>query len=523
MMRKWLAALLLISCLLGVCLPGMAITVVEGSKKDKALMQEDGVEMTLRAMAEWTIITPDNLNEHIALLTARGCTEEDVRYRYENGHIAFEAVHPKLTDGVVRMQVFEDAQSRSVWNLADITQKQFTTLKQELDDHLYQGYLRLFDVRYYRSEVPNNRDFSGSLNVYPPFAYESGLFNLRFFNGKAYLVSYVQSTQATKSKHYRDLNMYRRVSGWTPMNGHPTLVGEKRTAVADLLPAAGLILNAHSGAYTFRGITEKGAKVTVENGGRQTAAQVDGDGNYTAEIHLQPGENTVISTATKEKLNENALTRVIRVDDTLAALELTEYPYDAVLRDKIKVSGKASPGAAVTVKIDEGAAEAVALKKDGSFSYDVQAADWMEHDIEITAAEPGLTDCTARFTFRPVYEDASKGIKAFSKTLTGGVTGKKISAAPAGYVGSRVKIEVYTTGVQRQDGRLILSGNISKDKKMPILLICPDYLDDQILDKMILTVYGTVLEPSRTETPTPRIDVEYIQYHKTVYRKNAWY
>ena len=38
-----------------------------------------------------------------------------------------------------------------------------------------------------------------------------------------------------------------------------------------------------------------------------------------------------------------------------------------------------------------------------------------------------------------------------------GVNGKKISADPGGYVGKRVKMEVYTTKAQRRDGRLIRS------------------------------------------------------------------
>ena len=207
----------------------------------------------------------------------------------------------------------------------------------------------------------------------------------------------------------------------------------------------------------------------------------------------------------------------------MAALELTEYLSGPVDRTKLKVAGRTAPGASVTVKIDEEEAKPAQVQEDGRFSFDVQAEDWVEHTIEITASEPELKDCTARFTFRALYEDTSKGIKAVQKTLSSGVTGKKISARPADYVGSRVKIEVRTTKVQYQDGRLIIHGNISKNKKQPVILVCPDYLDDEIQAKMILTVYGTVIEPSQTETPVPRLDVEYIQYHRTVYKKNTWY
>ena len=57
---------------------------------------------------------------------------------------------------------------------------------------------------------------------------------------------------------------------------------------------------------------------------------------------------------------------------------------------------------------------------------------------------------------------------------------------------------------------------------MPVILVCPDYLEDRIQDKMLLTVYGTVTEPSRADPAVPRLDVEYIRYQKTVYKRNPY-
>ena len=240
--------------------------------------------------------------------------------------------------------------------------------------------------------------------------------------------------------------------------------------------------------------------------------------NYLcAEIVLSSGDNEIIAVANKDKLAENTLSRIISVDDAMAALELHEYPYDWVIRDEMRVSGKAVPGARVTVKLDEGEVISVSVGADGSFSYELEAEDWMEHTVEITASEEGKEDCTAKFSFTPEYEDAAKGIKAYGKTLTEGVYGKNISADPSAHVGSRVKLEVYTQEAERTDGRLILKGRINKKDDMPVILVCDSYMEDMILPKMILTVYGEVIEPSLTEEPIPRIHVEYIQYLKMVY------
>ena len=519
MNKRVLWAALLLSCLLCARPAASAEGYAPGKNQDYLLLPEEEVQLWMYRMKEWTLVTPDTMEEHMALLTSRGDSEEDVRYRFAHGNILLEAYHEKLPDGRMRVQVFEDDQSRSVWNLKILTKKQYVALKKELQERLYQGYLHLFNVKGYAEEY-RTRDYTGSVIAYPPFAYESGLFMLRFFNGRAYLVTYTQPVPGSSAKLY-DGTMFGRVQGFVLKN-HPELVGKERAAAADLTHDRRLILNAHSGTYTFAGASEKGASVTVETGGRKVTAQVDGDGKYTARITLAPGDNAVVARAQKEKLADNALTRVIPVNDGMAALELTDYPYDAVDRGKMKAAGRTSPGARVTVKIDGGKPEKVKVKKDGSFSWDVKVEDWTEHTIEITASEDGLTDCTAKFTFRPVYEDAAKGIQAFQKTLDKGVNGKKISADPGGYVGKRVKMEVYTTKAQRRDGRLILHGNISRDKKMPVILVCPDYLEDRIQDKMLLTVYGTVTEPSRADPAVPRLDVEYIRYQKTVYKRNPY-
>ncbi|MBE5781895.1 MAG: hypothetical protein E7329_01105 [Clostridiales bacterium] len=516
-MKRYNGVLALVLCLL-LAMSAQA-EIKEGSNASRLLVVEEGVEVFLSKVKEWTMVTPETMEENMALLTALGDSEEAVRYRFANGNIVFEAYHKGLPDGRVRLQIFEDEFTRSVWHLDDLTKKQYIAVAEELEDGMFQGYIQMLNLDY-NASTAKGRVIKGALIAYPPFAYESGRFSLSFFNGKAYLASYTQTTEATLKKHLKQDNTYARMQDWTPVEASMKLTGERLPSVADLrTDYSRLILNAHSGPFTFTGISEKDAQVTLKNSDQEWKAAVDKEGNYSAEIMLAAGENEIMAVANKAKLGENTLSRIISVDDAMAALELNEYPYDFVIRDEIRLAGKASSGAKVTVKVDGGEPASVSVEADGSFAYELEAEDWVEHTVEITASEDGKEDCTAKFSFTPEYEDAAKGIKAYGKTLTEGVSGKAISNDPSAHVGSRVKLEVYTKEVERTDGRLILKGNINKDEDMPVILVCDSYLEDMILQKMILTVYGEVIEPSLTETPIPRIHVEYIQYLKLVYKR----
>ena len=486
---------------------------------------EVGLRAIVKNPEEWTIVTKENLNDHKDTVTACGDSMENVRFRFDQGDILLEAYHRNLPDGRVRVQAFENEFTRSVWNLDDLTKKEYIAAADELEEKLFGGYLYLFNIKYY-AEITKGREFTGSVIAYPPYPYESGLFRLCFFNGKAYLATYTQPTQASAKKLMGGEYTYNRVREWTVVGGGKGLLQgtvERKTAVADLrTDTERLILNAHSGAFDMTGKTEKKAEVTLKNGKKTWQAKVDADGRYQAQITLTPGENEIVAVANKQGLEENTLSRFIPVNDAMAALELTSYPDGVMERDEIEVKGKASPRAEVTVRLDEEVPQVLTLQADGSFETELTAEDWVRHTVTVTSKEAGLEDCVARFSFTPTYDDAKKGISAYKKTLTEGLTTKKLSNDPAAHQGERIKLEVYTTKVERLDGQLILSGNIEKDKNRPVILVCDDYFEDTILDKMIITVYGEVMEPSLTEPPIPQVHVEYITYLKRVYRPRLY-
>ena len=204
----------------------------------------------------------------------------------------------------------------------------------------------------------------------------------------------------------------------------------------------------------------------------------------------------------------------IAVDDGIAALELTEFPYGAVPRSEVTAKGKTSPGASVTVTIDDGEPREAAVEADGAFSYTLpvgEVEDWVDHTIAIAAHEEGLEDCTARFTFSTEYDEASQGIAAYRKTLSGGVTGWNVNKDPAAHVGERMALEVRTLTVDRRDGILSVECCIDSDESRPVILVYPNYMDDEIAPFMVITVYGEIVEPAQMDPPVPRMEVEYTQ------------
>lgn|GEM_PF-2288154 len=480
-----------------------------------------GVKMNLRNPEEWTIVTAETLEEHADLITARGDTMENARFRFENANILFELYNPKrIPDAVIRVQCYEDEWSRNIWSTASADKDyyevtQLRSLTDELNSTLYQGYLRMFNVRAQSDTTTMN--IKGSVNWYPPYDYESGLFTMFCVNGKFYIASYLCMTPASSTNYlYQSDMLYTYAINWTPVeewDGVKLMNGvQGETPVTDLASDwSRLILNAHSGDFTFTGATERNAAVRVTNGEQSWDAAVDGT-NYTCVIQLRPGENTVVSTANKQGLRENTTERIIAADDAVAALELTEFPYGRVLRNEVRASGKTAPGASVSVVIDDGDPQPVTVQPDGTFSYSLPVGsveDWVDHTIEIAAHEEGLEDCTAKFTFSTGYAEAQQGIGAYLGTLSQNVNSWNINKEPDAHVGERTALEVRTIQVDHRDGILSVECRIEEDRARPIILLYPDYMDDQITPQMVITVYGEIIDPALLDPPVPRMEVEY--------------
>ena len=522
MKRCFLSAL---SLLLALCLASPALAgVVPGSNFARLLIEEDQVEIYLKNWEEFTIVTPENLEDHMDLATLRGETPEDARFRFQHGNIVLEAYNPKLFPyGVMRVQRFEDELSRNYWNSNDLPYNQMSSLIQDLSGSLYHGYLNLFQVR--QKEWFNG--LYGSVIWYPPFEYESGLFCLYILNGVTYLVSYMQRTFASAERYFYNAGyhtnadgfeivemVYSHVRNHLPVinqNDGVQLVGPKQTPVADLsTDDSRLILNAHSGPFTMTGGTEAGAEVSVRVGDSAWQATVNADKTYACEIDLAPGENDVISVANKAGLGENTLHRTVSADDTMAALELTQFPYGPEIRDQLRVKGKASPGAQVLVQLDDGEEVPVPVSENGAFDYPFTVdKDWVDYDITIIAREEGLADCSARFTFYATYEEAQRGNYYYRQTLTPGLSVQDILSDPAAHVGDRVSLDVQMMTVRQRDGLVTCEGRINQDPKKNILVIFPDYMEDQVYPGILLTVCGELDEPTLTDPPVPRLNVQY--------------
>ncbi len=524
MKKRYLMPLtLLLLCLI----PAALALTAEG---DYVAIPEEGVKVFLKDSAEWTIVTADNLDEHIDLILSRGETEENARMRYAEGSVVFEAFHEHFPDGRIRLEAFENAGTRNVWHLDDLSLGKLDALTKSMKEDLFCGRYRMLRVSAYRSRKVR-RDIIGSMITNPPYQYESGMYSLCYYNGKAYMYSYAQSTIASAARHLNptelmdDITTYAHVGfegsfGWAGF----FVIGERLTPVADLShDDERLILNAHSGTYKMMGGTEKLASVFVSLDGVETKAKVDDEAKYACEVTLTPGDNKIVSYADKKDMRQNSLTRVIPVDDGKAALELTDVPFGYVDRSKIIVSGITTPGASVQLRIDGGDIIEAEVDQKGKFKEKLTAADWEEHTLTVTVHEEGLEDLIAEYPFCPEYADAQKGIYAFNKVRDKEILGLEIVKDPAAYIDKKVLVIAKVTEVTYGDGLMTMLAQVERGNGYwggesynggAIYFVSDSYLDDVVSVGSVINVYGVVLEPSMTEPPVARMSVEYVSYYK---------
>ena len=472
---------------------------------------------------KYTIVTPDTLKDNMELCLAHGGTAEDARQRFSTGHVIWEAYRPDV-DGRFRLEVYEDEWTHYVWDIEKIGNQQFNSLADELMEADWLGdRYHIFKLhKLYRNDM---RWLYGSFTSQLPFAYESGMVKIFFYNGKAFIFLYADSKPASKEaylEHDTILLMWQINSyGYFRRDSKALANAPHRV---DLLPDWKLLpLNLHPGALTFRGRTEKGASVTLETGDQIAEAEIR-DRDYEGSVDLAEGENRVVIRARKGEQPENVIETQLNVDSSMAALALTQWLYDYVDRDDLKIKGFTDPAGTVTVTVDGGDPIQAEIREDGTFEVAVEAEDWVHHTLEITASQEGLSDCTARFSFVPTYMDAEKGIRAFRKTIEETISAKMLLENPGGYVGKRCSYYVLVQGWSVHDGMITLEArpedrNGAKVDDPGILLIFDNYMEDFFSPGMLVTIYGEILEPSLTEQPKPRIEVFYTEL---VTRRSNW-
>ena len=465
---------------------------------------------------KYTFVTRDNLEENMALCLARGNSEADVRRRFANEAVVWEAYRKDLP-GCFRMEIYEDEWTHYVWDEYTMGDMDFHDLPKALMEADWLG------DRYYLfslDELLTYRFIVGRMLSVLPYEYESGVFSLHFYNGKGYMFLYCKTEPASRKELWplEDYEIiwdtcYQKNNGFKRLNSALA----HSTAMTDLLPdRSGLILNLHEGPFEINGKTEKNALVTAQWGSQTESMQVEGK-EYKGKVQLTEGENTIILRAEKPERQENSVELTFPVNSSMAALALEEFPYLTCDRDKLRVKGSTDPRGSVKIILDEGEEEAVTVKEDGSFAYSFTASDWEEHQLDIIASQEGLEDCQARFTFTPTYEEAEKGVRAYRKTLDEDFLPRHLGEDPESCVGKRVKLETMVRGLSMRDGILTVEARFTWTKggnynTAPCYLIFDSYMEDYFKPGLDVTVYGEIIEPARTDPVCPRIKVQYVEY-----------
>ena len=511
--KSLLAVLALVSAfVLAVPIPALAARTwfeIEGESASLALQKAE----------EYAFVTLETLNENLDLCLSHGSTEKAARERFATGHVVWEAYHPKI-DGWLRLEVYEDEWTHYVWDSQTMSQTLMRQLGDDLMDAEWLGGHYHFMSLYFQLDE-EMKYLAGQFNSVPPYEYESGRCVIHFYNGKAFMFLYGDSKAASTvglwSEKTRDMLSY---SDSPLRNGSYFRRDSKALANAphmvELLPdRSQLILNLHSGAFTLKGVTEKGASVTLEAGGQAADAKVD-EREYKGTAVLHEGDETITLRAKKGEQPENVIELSIpAVSDAKAALVLNQYPSGYVYRDKLQLKGLTDPAGAVTVTVDGGDPIRAEVKADGSFEVPYEAEDWVEHTLEVTASQEGKEDCTVQLSFIPTYEDAERGTNAYRKTLDEWVKPQDLAAHPEDYEGQRLTYEIQVDNWTTQDGRITMMARMSDRKSAwptfqePICLVFDSYADDFFRVGQQLTVLGEMLSPTLTDPVYPRMQVVY--------------
>lgn len=523
-MLKRMMALLLV-----LLLPVTALAELEFIREEKKFINFPAMDEWrghFSSVKNWTIVTPDNLDEHLDLVLQRGDTEEEVRARFAGEHFLFEAYSTDLPqDACFRAEVYEDDLTRDVWHLKHLS----TEERKALNDYILSGKLLPDRDIYTLSNKGSNESacINGYFTNYPPARLESGKIQFRFRNGRMYVFSYcVSGRLAGASRLYS--NKEESQFSKTPMDlsADSSFRNKMLPSLPDYALDGDMPLMAMPGDLTLTGTVTKGSTVTAAVDGTAAKASVNKNGKFTVTLPLaENGVHEIALTVAHSKHTTRTMTYTVDVSDEVVPLTMTEWPEgEGVVGDNM-VAGITAPNAQLAITLDGEACMTISADGDGLFSEKVKIPSKGEHTLQITASVDGLESTAAETAFYAEYATVEDGIKAFSNDLT---TERidTMSEDPWSYTDEKVKISVRIKDVTIVDTGLGLMCEYNppsgvKHDETPLYLTVPGYAQCQLHENMIITVYGTVKGEYVIEDeffPENRlwIDVEYGTY--MVYR-----
>lgn len=473
----------------------------------------DEMKAYFRKSSEWTIVHRGNMEEHMELLLQRGDSEADIRARFAEDTLLWEAYKTHMPeDACIRMECFEDAFTREVWHLKHFSTAERKEYLQLVNDSQLFTQYDTFAAKF--AGDGGNAYVDCGFTTVPPAAYESGKMYVRYINGREYVMTYaVRGRMAGRSK-LRSKKENEIITGYSPFNtlkfGAKLQPQMPSFELDEAFPA-----QVDLGETKITGKIAKGAKMKVTLDDEEVSCKVTSKGAFTAVLPVEEaGEHEVSITVTQKSRTERVETFTLHASADRTPLSFTTLPEELALAGKHTIAGISEPGAEIVLRLDGREAVTLTADAEGRFSHEYEIMDDQAHLLYAMALAQGKDASVAEYAFITEYETFKDGLKAFEKQLTEH-TISQMAEDPKTYIGQRVKISVKTKAVTyTEEGLGILCTynppKGSKHAKTPLYLTLYGYGQDQIQPDMTITIYGTVNGQRQVEDEQ-RLDI-LVQY-----------
>lgn len=492
MLKKCLILLLLVLLCLPAAAEEMEMVVEKNYITFPALDEMKGY---FRKSSEWTIVHRGNMEEHMALLLQRGDTEEEIRARFAEDTLLWEAYKKGMpADACIRMERFVNENSRDVWHLRHLSTSERKEFLQLVNDGVLLDKYDTFSAKY--AGNGGNAYIDCGFTTVPPAKHESGKMYIRYINGQEYVMTYAVNERMAGRSKLRTKKENEIITGYSPFNTLQFGVKLKPQMPAFELEEE-FPMQVDLGKVDISGTVTKGAKLSVTLDGEKLSCKVNSKGKFTLALNLtEPGEHEVVFTTTHKKYTDRVERYTLHASADRTPLSLTTHPEKYVLAGEQTVTGVSDPGAEIILRLDERENVTLTADENGKFTYTYEVKDDELHQLYIAAHADGKDMSTLYIPFVTEYETIHDGIDAFEKELTK-LTISQLAEDPAAYLGERVKISVRVKQITfTEEGLGILCSynppKGSKHAKTPLYLTLHGYGQDQIYEDMIMTIYGTV-------------------------------
>ena len=321
-MKRFVALLVV---LLLLPLNAFAELQMEIAKNYITFPELDGMKGHFQATAKWTIVHRDNFEEHMALLLRRGDTEEEIRARFAEDTLLWEAYfEPLPEDACIRMERFVNETSREVWNLRHLSTRERRELLTLVNDGRLLEKYDTFSAKYVGGGSTSYIECG--FTTVPPAVHESGRMCIQHINGQEYVMTYAVRERMAGRSRLRPGRENKLVSGRTPFYSLSFDV-KRQPRLTDFELKEAFPLQTDLGDLTVKGTITRGGKLAVTLDGEEVPCKVTDKGAFTVTLPLTtPGDHEVVFTATHAKYTDRVETFTVNASAQRTPLTITAQP-----------------------------------------------------------------------------------------------------------------------------------------------------------------------------------------------------